>query len=91
MRRYEEMLSADSDLASRYRAAHHQYVARRDDRARVTGVQPLADPSSAGGMPDRVKCLHALYAHELVAGNPVGALVRAEIEPLPPGPCVELP
>jgi len=30
---------------------------------------------SAGGMPDRVKCLHALVAHALAAGtgiNPLG-------------------
>ena len=31
--------------------------------------------SSAGGMPDRVKCLHVLVAHSLAAGpgvNPLG-------------------
>lgn len=41
-------------------------------------------------MPSRVKCLHALYAHEVVDSNPIGRLVRAEIEPLRcPAPCVE--
>ena len=40
-------------------------------------------------MPGRVKCLHALYAHELADANPIGALAREEIEPLGcPGPCV---
>jgi hypothetical protein len=41
-------------------------------------------------MPTRVKCLHALYAHELADANPVGAIVRERIEPLNcPGPCVD--
>jgi hypothetical protein len=90
MRHYEEMLRADPDLARRYRAAHEEYISRRDEVAEMAGVEPLRDPASAGGMPDRVKCLHALYAHELVTSNPVGALVRAEIEPLPAGPCVDV-
>ncbi|MGH2727954.1 MAG: DUF501 domain-containing protein, partial [Actinomycetota bacterium] len=51
----------------------------------VDGVE-----ESAGGMPGRVKCLHALYAHELADANPIGAIVRDEVEPLGcPGPCVE--
>jgi hypothetical protein len=36
---------------------------------------------SAGGMPTRVKCLHALAAHALAAGpgvNPIGDLALAE-------------
>ena len=36
---------------------------------------PEIDQVSAGGMPTRVKCLHALVGHALVAGpgvNPVG-------------------
>ena len=39
---------------------------------------------SAGGMPDRVKCLHVLLAHALAAGpgvNPLGDLVRDEVGP----------
>ena len=42
------------------------YLARRDAAARAAGVEPLPPGTqSAGGMPDRVKCLHALVAHEL--------------------------
>ena len=40
---------------------------------------------SAGGMPDRVKCLHALLAHALAAGpgvNPMGDEVLARIGPV---------
>jgi hypothetical protein len=39
------------------------------------GVELLpAGTQSAGGMPDRVKCLHALVAHELAVpgSNPFG-------------------
>ena len=40
---------------------------------------------SAGGMPDRVKCLHALVGHALAAGpgvNPLGDEALAGIGPL---------
>ena len=50
--------------------------ARRDEAARAAGLEPLPPGTqSAGGMPDRVKCLHALAAHALaVPGvNPLGA------------------
>lgn len=78
-------LRTDPDLAAAYRAAHERYVAFRDRR----GPTVPGDPS-AGGMPDRVKCLHALYGHHLAtADNPVGAWVAERIEPLPcPSPCV---
>ncbi|MGO3796568.1 MAG: DUF501 domain-containing protein, partial [Pauljensenia sp.] len=39
------------------------------------GEVPEIEHVSAGGMPTRVKCLHALVGHALVAGpgvNPVG-------------------
>jgi hypothetical protein len=45
-------------------------------------------------MPGRVKCLHALVAHELAVpgGNPVGALALAEAGPWwEAGPCVSPP
>jgi uncharacterized protein len=82
MRELNAMLSSDEDLAAAYRDAHDSY---RHDREGVEG----GPEESAGGMPGRVKCLHALYAHERADANPVGALVREEIEPLGcPGPCV---
>jgi hypothetical protein len=64
-------LAADGALASRYTAAHEAYLADRaalGDVPEITGV-------SAGGMPNRVKCLHALVGHALAAGpgvNPIG-------------------
>ena len=62
-------------LRARYQAAHEDYLARRDEAARQAGLEPLPPGTqSAGGMPDRVKCLHALAAHALaVPGvNPLG-------------------
>ncbi len=71
MRAMNERLASDEDLAARYRAAHESYLA---DRAELEDVEEIAGVS-AGGMPDRVKCLHALAAHALAKGpgvNPIG-------------------
>ena len=74
-------LAADPGLQAAYLAAHADYRPPRRC-ARAAGVQePLpAGTQSAGGMPDRVKCLHALVAQELAVpgSNPLGAeAVRA--------------
>ena len=71
MREMTDRLSADPLLAAAYRTAHEAYLARRDQIARVDEI----DGISAGGMPNRVKCLHVLVAHSLAAGrgvNPLG-------------------
>ena len=72
----------DGDVAAAYLAAHESYLRDRD------GIEFVAelDGISAGGMPTRVKCLHALVAHSLAAGpgvNPIGdvALERATWSP----------
>ncbi|CAM4204171.1 hypothetical protein MB901379_03910 [Mycobacterium basiliense] len=79
MREMTERLCNDPDLAAHYRRAHESYLADRD------AVEPLGTTFSAGGMPDRVKCLHVLVAHSLAKGpgvNPLGdevlALLAAE-------------
>ena len=92
MREMTQRLAADRELRQAYEAAHRNYVARRDEAARASGVEPLPPGTpSAGGMPDRVKCLHALVAHELaVPGtSPLGreALLAAGDWWLA-GPCV---
>jgi uncharacterized protein len=70
-----ERLRADAELAARHRAAHADYLARRD------AVEVLPGAPGAGGMPDRVKCLHVLVAHELATGaNPLG---REALDRLP--------
>lgn len=67
-----ERLIVDPELAGEYAAAHVDYLAARA----TTGVDvPEIDGISAGGMPERVKCLHVLIAHSLAAGpgvNPLG-------------------
>ena len=87
MREMTARLAADPELAAAYRAAHRDYLARRDAR----GVLPGSP--SAGGMPDRVKCLHVLVAHSLAAGpgvNPFGDEVLAAIGDWGTrGPCVQ--
>ncbi|HWK77097.1 DUF501 domain-containing protein [Microbacterium sp.] len=76
------LLEADETVADAYRAAHEAYLA---DRAQF-GEVPEIDGISAGGMPARVKCLHALAGHALAAGpgvNPIGdaALERSSWSP----------
>jgi hypothetical protein len=91
MRVMAERLGSDPDLALRYRRAHEAYLGRR----RELGEVPEIDGISAGGMPGRVKCLHALLAHSLAAGpgvNPLGDEVRDEVSPWwSRGPCVRTP
>jgi uncharacterized protein len=92
MRDMTARLQSDPGLRDRYRAAHADYVRRRDAAAVAAGLEPLPPGTqSAGGMPDRVKCLHALAAHALaVPGvNPLGEeAVQAAGPWWHGGPCV---
>jgi hypothetical protein len=75
MREMTDRLARDGQLQRAYLAAHRDYLTRRDAAARSAGVPELpATAGSAGGMPTRVKCLHALAAHELAVpgANPFG-------------------
>ena len=92
MREMTERLAGDEDLRLAYENAHRDYLARRDEAAKDEGVEPLPEGmQTAGGMPERVKCLHALAAHELAAPgtNPLG---RDALDAAGPwwskGPCV---
>jgi uncharacterized protein len=61
----------DETVAEAYRSAHASYLTDRDS---IEVVDEIAG-FSAGGMPDRVKCLHALAGHALATGpgvNPIG-------------------
>jgi hypothetical protein len=80
MREMAERLRREPELAAGYRRAHELYLAERD------AIEPLGTTVSAGGMPDRVKCLHVLIAHSLAKGrgtNPLGdeALAVLAAEP----------
>ena len=71
METFNADLAADEELAAAYAAAHADYLARRAELGQVAEIEGV----SAGGMPTRVKCLHALLGHTLAAGagvNPIG-------------------
>lgn len=73
MRELTERVEHDADFAMQYRRAHECYLAERD------ALEPLGTDVSAGGMPNRVKCLHVHLAHSLAVGpgtNPVGDELR---------------
>ena len=80
MREMEQRLADDPELAAAYAEAHIAYL----DARSAHGDVPEIEGVSAGGMPDRVKCLHVLAAHALAAGpgvNPLGDEVVAAITP----------
>lgn len=87
MREMEARLATDVALAAQYAAAHEAYLRDRE----ALGHVPEIDGITAGGMPDRVKCLHVLAAHALAAGpgvNPFGDEVLAAVGPYWSGqPC----
>ena len=99
MKEMEARLSTDDELAAAYAAAHRAYLA---DRSALGAVAEIADTVgqsvpeiegiSAGGMPDRVKCLHVLAGQALAQGrgvNPLGDEVLAELGAWwEQGPCV---
>lgn len=77
MARYQERLADDPDARTAYQKAHSSYISTRESIEVVDEIEGI----SAGGMPDRVKCLHALMAHSLSVGtgvNPVGDWALAE-------------
>ena len=91
MRDMSERLATDEELAAAYRAAHDAYLA---DRRALSGelTVPQIEGVSAGGMPDRVKCLHALAGHALAAGpgvNPLGDETVALLGEFWTRPCLE--
>lgn len=90
MKEMEERLRSDPELAAAYRAAHERYLAARA----ALGSVPEIEGVSAGGMPERVKCLHVLAAQSLAQGpgaNPLGDEVLELLgEWWAPGPCVEV-
>jgi uncharacterized protein len=68
-------LADELDLVA-YQAAHTQFLADRESIAHVDEIAGI----SAGGMPTRVKCLHALVAHSLAAGPGVNLVGDAALE-----------
>jgi len=77
MREMTADLTADQDLAAAYRAAHESYLRARND------LDDLGIAVTAGGMPDRVKCLHVLVAHSLAMGRGTNPLGDRAVDALP--------
>ena len=78
MAQLQEQLATEPQLQEGYRASHHSYLAERAQLGDVPEIEGI----SAGGMPERVKCLHALVGHSLAKGpgvNPVGDLALAQL------------
>jgi uncharacterized protein len=89
MKEMEARLGTDPELAGAYVAAHERYLAARAE----LGTVPEIEGVSAGGMPDRVKCLHVLAAQALAQGRGVNPLGDEVLDVLgdwwAPGPCVQ--
>jgi hypothetical protein len=80
-------LAQDDELAAAYRQAHQAYLSDRESLGEVPEIAGV----SAGGMPDRVKCLHALAGHALAAGpgvNPLGDETVARLGEFWSHPCL---
>ncbi|GAA4676986.1 DUF501 domain-containing protein [Nocardioides nanhaiensis] len=88
MKQMQARLGEDEELAAGYRAAHDAYLAARAELGEVPEITGV----TAGGMPDRVKCLHVLAGHALAAGpgvNPLGDEVLDRLGAWwAEGPCV---
>ena len=80
MAEMNDRLASDPKLQGEYYSAHIDYMAAREalrmDVPEVNGI-------SAGGMPERVKCLHSLIAHSLAAGEGVNVLGDEALAKLP--------
>ena len=79
MSELQRELLEDDKLSNAYTRAHQKYLAEREEIEVVDAIEGI----SAGGMPYRVKCLHALVAHSLAAGkgvNPIGDLALARLD-----------
>lgn len=89
MQEYSRLVAEDEDVKAAYGHAHDLYLAFRHEIAlRLGDDEEHIAGTSAGGMPVRVKCLHALIAQSLVMGrgaNPIGDMVlervRDEFDP----------
>ncbi|MDQ6934433.1 MAG: DUF501 domain-containing protein [Actinomycetota bacterium] len=90
MREMSARLARDEELAASYRRAHEAYLAARAEIGDVPEVAGV----SAGGMPERVKCLHVLAAQSLAQGPGVNPLGDEVLDALGSwwrsGPCVDV-
>ncbi len=82
-----DRVQTDPELKTQYEAAHEAYLADRESIGHVPEIEGI----SAGGMPNRVKCLHALVGHSLAAGpgvNPIGDLALSMMDEFNENQCL---
>lgn len=84
MKECNNLLNNDNDIVKKYEQAHKYYLEFRHELAiRLEDSEEHIKDMSAGGMPVRVKCLHALLAQSLVMGkgvNPIGDMVLSKVK-----------
>lgn len=84
MKECNNLLNNDNDIVKKYEQAHKYYLEFRHELAiRLGDSEEHIKDMSAGGMPVRVKCLHALLAQSLVMGkgvNPIGDMVLSKVK-----------
>jgi len=89
MKQMQDRLAEDPELAAAYAQAHGAYLEFRA----TLGDVPEIGGISAGGMPDRVKCLHVLAGQSLAQGRGVNPLGDEVLDLLgnwwESGPCVD--
>jgi len=90
MREAEALLEANPQIVAAYARAHELYIRQRTQAGEAAGIGEVPEIAgvSAGGMPRRVKCFHALLGHALAAGrgvNPIGDWVLDRLAELPAG------
>ena len=79
-------LAQNPQLAQQYRAAHENYLTERERIHIISGTDevPEIDGISAGGMPTRVKCLHAVIGHTLSVGRGVNPMGDRDLDAISP-------
>lgn len=78
MAKLQQRLADEEDLKANYKSAHLSYLKEREAILEVAEIKNF----SAGGMPDRVKCLHALIGHSLAKGRGVNLIGDIALENL---------
>lgn len=76
MAQFNDQLAADEALRAAHVRAHESYLERRA----VLGDVPEIAGISAGGMPNRVKCLHALVGYSISVGRGVCPIGDAALD-----------
>lgn len=84
MEEFNLEISSDENAQKQYLNAHQQYISERNEQMQKLNQDvPEVLNISAGGMPERVKCLHALAAQSLAQGEGANTFGDRTIAKLP--------